>query len=351
MHGFSPYFYAKAPEGFSDADILPFTQALNNAVKERSGSNYLKAPLYIHRVTIEQKQTIMHYQEKATVPFLKITTVLPNMVPTARNVLLNGLNWSGHGTDVFTTTYESNILYTLRFMVDNDIAGGQWLQLKAPNFTLRSDRLRTTRCQYEIDVNYQHVVPKSPLDGDWGRLAPMRILSFDIECFAEKGFPEVRRVVIILCLVVHFVLVVHSHLVLVKLEMTAGMIGADDQSMTVYYFLCCCEQAQRDPVIQIASILTVQGESQPMMQSVLTLGSCSDIVGVDVVSFSDEKKMLATWQQLVNESDADVVTGYNINNFDIPYLLDRARKLKLEGFAELGCVDSSNCAFGFVLSW
>jgi hypothetical protein len=40
-------------------------------------------------------------------------------------------------------------------------------------------------------VHFSKVEPKSPLDGDWGRLAPMRILSFDIECFAEVGFPEV----------------------------------------------------------------------------------------------------------------------------------------------------------------
>ena len=191
VHSFEPYFYAKAPEGFTEHDILQFTQALNAAVNSSSRQH---APLYIRHVSIEQKQTIMHYQEQASVPFLKITTVLPSMVPTAKTALQQGLNWSGRGTDVFATTYESNILYTLRFMVDNDISGGQWLALKAPNYSLRPSSQHTTHCQYEVDVHFSKLEPKSPLEGDWGRLAPMRILSFDIECFAEVGFPEVRCV-------------------------------------------------------------------------------------------------------------------------------------------------------------
>jgi len=43
-------------------------------------------------------------------------------------------------------------------------------------------------------------------------------------------------------------------------------------------------------VIQIAAILTEQGQSSPTQQSVFTLGTCSDIVGVNVLSFDDEKE-------------------------------------------------------------
>ena len=38
-----------------------------------------------------------------------------------------------------------------------------------------------------------------------------------------------------------------------------------------------------------------------------------------------------------NKVDPDIITGYNINNFDFPYLLDRADALKVgESFAYLG---------------
>jgi DNA polymerase delta subunit 1 len=38
----------------------------------------------------------------------------------------------------------------------------------------------------------------------------------------------------------------------------------------------------------------------------------------------------------VNEADPDVITGYNIVNFDLPYLLNRAAALKVTSFPHIG---------------
>lgn len=46
--------------------------------------------------------------------------------------------------------------------------------------------------------------------------------------------------------------------------------------------------------------------------------------------------MLNAWAEFVRDSDPDILTGYNINNFDIPFLIDRAKHLKLEKFSYLG---------------
>lgn len=35
------------------------------------------------------------------------------------------------------------------------------------------------------------------------------------------------------------------------------------------------------------------------------------------------------WADFVRQVDPDIITGYNIQNFDIPYLLDRAKKLQV----------------------
>jgi DNA polymerase delta subunit 1 len=40
----------------------------------------------------------------------------------------------------------------------------------------------------------------------------------------------------------------------------------------------------------------------------------------------------------VSAVDPDVITGYNIVNFDLPYLLNRATALKIKGFPFLGRV-------------
>ncbi len=43
--------------------------------------------------------------------------------------------------------------------------------------------------------------------------------------------------------------------------------------------------------------------------------------------FDNERELLLRWRDLVLEADPDIIIGYNIINFDLPYLLDRAKAL------------------------
>lgn len=45
--------------------------------------------------------------------------------------------------------------------------------------------------------------------------------------------------------------------------------------------------------------------------------------------------MLKEWIDFVQEVDPDMITGYNINNFDIPYIIERGNALKISQFAQL----------------
>ena len=48
-------------------------------------------------------------------------------------------------------------------------------------------------CQAEFDVVFDNIVSHEPV-GKWMSLAPIRVLSFDIECSGRAGhFPEVSR--------------------------------------------------------------------------------------------------------------------------------------------------------------
>lgn len=42
------------------------------------------------------------------------------------------------------------------------------------------------------------------------------------------------------------------------------------------------------------------------------------------------------WRDLVIETDPDIIIGYNICNFDLPYLIKRAETLKVEDFPYWG---------------
>lgn len=39
-----------------------------------------------------------------------------------------------------------------------------------------------------------------------------------------------------------------------------------------------------------------------------------------------------SWAEFVRTVDPDIITGYNIQNFDLPYLLNRAATLKVKCF-------------------
>ena len=82
-----------------------------------------------------------------------------------------------------------------------------------------------------------------PAEGEYSKLAPFRILSVDIECAGRKGhFPD----------------------------------------------------AQIDPVIQIATLVTEQGSDKPIIRAVWTLDTCAPIVGADVLSLRMSENCFGT---------------------------------------------------------
>ena len=54
------------------------------------------------------------------------------------------------------------------------------------------------------------------------------------------------------------------------------------------------------------------------------------------MSYTSESKLLVAWKEFIEKVDPDVIIGYNISNFDFPYLLDRAKALKEDAFPYLG---------------
>lgn len=204
-----------------------------------------------------------------------------------------------HG-DIRGTTYESNVLYTLRFMIDLDVVGGNWVELPAGSYWLPQSR--ASYCQIEAHVRFDRLVSHAA-EGDWARLAPLRVLSFDIECAGRKvrgackglgglapGFVS-RTVAILwsplprwalsldapLALLSSLPLPLHAPCFFLFPSFPLSFLPPRSQG----HF----PEAKLDPVIQIASMVTVQGQDQPVVKNVMTLGSCASIVGAEVMAF------------------------------------------------------------------
>jgi DNA polymerase delta subunit 1 len=75
-------------------------------------------------------------------------------------------------------------------MADTHMVGCSWIELRKGSWKLRGKHhhyLNTiTRCQLEVDVAWDQFIAHAP-EGEWSKVAPFRILSFDIECAGRKG--------------------------------------------------------------------------------------------------------------------------------------------------------------------
>jgi DNA polymerase delta subunit 1 len=183
VHGFVPYFYVEAPTPtFSPDDCNNLAETLNVALAGRDKSRNSKSVL---KVEIVQKQTILYYQPQKSRPFLKISVALPNLVASSKSVIEQGLSLPWLGCSLHGPTYESNIPYALRYMIDASIVGGCWVEIPAGRYSLIHDKSQQSHCQIEVHVNYSDV-KSHPCEGEWSQLAPFRILSVDIECQGRK---------------------------------------------------------------------------------------------------------------------------------------------------------------------
>lgn len=95
----------------------------------------------------------------------------------------------------------------------------------------------------------------------------------------------------------------------------------------------------------------ISGQKKPFIRNVFTLKSCAPIAGSQTMCFEHEGEMLLAWRKFMSKADPDVITGYNINNFDIPYLLDRAEALKVDQFPFWGRIKSMHVSILHYSTW
>ncbi|KAJ1440146.1 DNA polymerase family B-domain-containing protein [Ochromonadaceae sp. CCMP2298] len=290
VHGFTPYFYVSFPASveLSNALLGQLRAALDQRCRDKARGeekNLSKFVLGVEKT--EPMQSLLGYHFDQVKEFVKVFMAMPSLLPGVKRLLEEGVQISGAGM-LRGQTYESNVPYVLRFMIDNEISGADWVELPAGTYSVRGSGA-VSRCSVEVDVFYNNIKPHECV-GVWSSIAPLRILSFDIECQGRKGhFPD----------------------------------------------------AAFDPVIQIANTITLQGSDVPIIRNVFTLNTCLPIVGAQVICCATEEELLLKWRAFVNASDPDMFTGYNIANFDFPYLLNRAKALEkaspaLKRFPDIG---------------
>nr|AAO46909.1 DNA polymerase [Sus barbatus lymphotropic herpesvirus 1] len=177
-------------------------------------------------------------------------------------VLSNRLRQSGF------TVFEANVDAVSRFITDNNLCTFAWYSCSGA--VPRVAQYRDAHTALEFDCRVTDLVIHRERN-DWPQY---KIMAFDIECLGEHGFPN------------------------------ASMDG--------------------DMIIQISCIIWTVGQDENYDNILLSVGTCTPIPNTKIYQFPSELDMLYAFCSMIRDFDIEIVTGYNIANFDFPYILHRA---------------------------
>ncbi|XGW07230.1 hypothetical protein V3C99_017062 [Haemonchus contortus] len=285
-----PHFYFQAPEGFAGEHLDVAQRNLNNAIANsmrRANSNLQLSSVVVDNLvhlSIVNGENIYYYRgSEKKYPFIRVSGSILALNKAKQELKSSGFSY-GAGSVQVGTLFEANIDTEVKFMASTGIVGCGWVEIPVGKAVIVTEKIKTSRCQLEVVVKQKDLISHDP-EGEWAVVAPIRTLSFDIECMGRRGvFPD----------------------------------------------------ATEDPVIQIANMVKMEGESEPFIRNCFVLGSCAPVIGSEIIQCESEEELLEKWSEFVRDVDPDILTGYNILNFDLPYILERAKVLKLPSVAMLG---------------
>jgi DNA polymerase elongation subunit (family B) len=89
---------------------------------------------------------------------------------------------------------------------------------------------------------------------------------------------------------------------------------------------------QGDAIIQIGTTVHKYGSDEIIYKNIISLNSCSKIPGTEVQHYKTEAEVLKAWKNLIIMLDPDILMGYNIFGFDMPYIWERSQELDIEDY-------------------
>jgi DNA polymerase elongation subunit (family B) len=284
--GFKPYFYVEiTKELFEDENFL-FNNALYDKI-DLIGIKLIKELEVV--VSIEKlvkKSSYIHSYESKY--FFKVTCGFPFYVNKLRTILEEGLDIPTFGITKFLT-YESNVAFHIRCMIDKRINGCSWIELKKNGFHIV--KYKESHCSIEVEVHKDDLTVHKP-GTTWYEIAPIRLLSYDIECLGTGDhFPD-------------------------------ALLG--------------------DKIICIS--LVVQDTNKKERTSiVLALDETAQFEGCTTYWFDREDDLLMAFKEMMVAINPDLLTGYNISKFDNSYIFKRAASLNIPDFFKLSKIKYKTC--------
>ena len=281
---FTPYFFAKIPEE---------EQYKWNDFKTEEVKKYLRNKLYkfkdsLLKVTVVERKDLEGFRNEESLKFLKIIVKNEKAYTKCKYILSP---YQGRSKPVISNItsrdldfklYEANIEPFIRFCHIKNIKLSGWCEIERKHYTEEDN----SRCQIDISCKWKNMYPVEKTEP-----GKIYILSFDIECYSERGHVAQKNIF-------------------------------PDPELS------------NDIVTQIGNTLHIYG-TNIKEEYCFTINSESDKYveeqeGIITIVCNSEKELLQSWIKFVRKLDPDIITGYNINGFDWEYIYKRCKYLEID---------------------
>lgn len=341
VNNYTPFFYIKVNKDWTDSKIRTLIGCIKSKISKPNIVNGLKSYDVLLRKDL--------YGFTGYKDFKFVRLVFYNMRSykefekfISTNKIFNNILSK---YPIKLDLYESNIEPFIRCMHIRKLNACGWVQIS--KYELLDDKY--SYCEIAIKTDWTNLEPYSSTS-----IQKFVIASWDIECMSWSGeFPQAihpedrENFDIMMKKLITKVRSSNPKFKYGREEIIRNEILLNPKSYPEYNNFIFKHTG--DPIIQIGNTTTYYGESEPFNKTILTLGGCKKVKGledVEIKSFKNEKNVLLGWSKLIRDTDPDVITGWNINGFDFQYIYDRAVYLKiLDKFSEMSRVREEKSQF------
>jgi len=279
INNFTPYIYVQLPDDYvwneSKAALVV------NKIDSMMGDNRPIKKSFMHKYRLYYA-SLDQQRKRKRFPYLFLSFSTSQEIRWLMYKIKKPIFVTGLGR-VYLRIHEHNASPVLQLTSFRKLPTAGWISFQGRSMDISE---RVTTCQEEYTV-------------DWRKLSPFQqntvvkplILSFDIEVNSSipSTFPDAGR--------------------------------------------------PNDKVFQIACILHREDAESTAQKYLLTLGKPKSIRGVNIEIFETEFDLLLGFTKFIQTHNPNVVVGYNIFGFDIPYMIDRAKLTRVsDEFAQMGFV-------------
>ena len=387
IKGFQPFFYIKIKEPWANDQSI--TKIMNHI---RSS---FKSPEHFS-INLVKRKDFWGFTNKTEFSFLRLKFMSHAFMKRVVTILgkpctISGLNITPYKFDI----YESNIEPYIRFLHVKKIQPTGWISISKSD--CKPTNILESINEIDLECNWKSIHNNSLMK----KTAPFVVASFDIECTSSGGeFPVPKKTfkhlatqlydvhskciagclneynkrnAIIQCLEYALGVTDKCDYIVSKVE-TKKCLNVDvikemiqvriDEIFTILVskgktkdkiiieitkYLAMAKwlsPLKGDSIIQIGTTFHKYGFKECFYKHIVTLGSCNPIEGVNVEACETEEELILAWRNMIQKTNPDIITGYNIFGFDFDYMFHRADELGiLDEFMMLGRFKSLPCKF------